>query len=88
MKGIIKVLIFLSALLCVLNLATAGGSKTIAVSCSIPAIPGVNAPPFPADIELAHKQGYASAENEVQKNQEMPLIIAEERGDRQTIYSR
>lgn len=42
MKTVFLIVIFLGA--CVLSTAYAGDSITIAVSCRIPAIPGVNVP--------------------------------------------
>lgn len=80
--------------------AKAGESKTLAVSCTIPAIPGVNVPPFPkaevtkpAAMEEKNQQG----QNETKESN--TIVVAERGKDlsrndmqndvlTQTVYSR
>jgi hypothetical protein len=46
-KIIYKALISLTITLCMFGVSFAADSSSIAVSCSIPAVPDLNAPPFP-----------------------------------------
>lgn len=73
----------------------AGDSATISVSCTIPAIPGVNAPPFPAKQELKNventqeqTQEARNKQNETQKKTETSFIAQELPGNIQIVYSR
>lgn len=74
-----------------------GNSTTLRVSCTIPAIPGINAPPFnveeqtqPATVEANKEEAAISqAENQDPKSDKI-LIAKEEKADStiNTIYSR
>jgi len=90
--GILTVLFFST------GLAFAGDSKAIGVSCVIPAIPGVNAPPFPEGVkDPTAGQFQNTIKNDSQEKkqtsaaQESPaIIVAKDLKDPQiqTIYSR
>lgn len=76
-------LISLMMLLFVVDISLAGNSASISVSCTIPAIPGINVPPF--SEEKLEKQRTDKTVEEKIKNPEKEyntaslLIIQEER---------
>lgn len=97
MKNLLIILSALAVTLLLTSVAFAGESKTIGVSCTIPAIPGVNAPPFPEvkkTINLQEPQAQANTEKEAEKSQSTQdstsIIVAQDKKDPglQTIYSR
>lgn len=68
-KLIIGLMIFISI---TIGAAFAGDSFTIAVSCTIPAIPGVNAPLIEEEISKTDTQATAPQEVNLQKETSQP----------------
>lgn len=77
-----KLMLGLLILLFITDAAQAGDSFSIPVSCTIPAIPGVNAPPFNAETntqEKMSKSNEALTETAQGENKaESPSLIQEE----------
>lgn len=93
------IIITLIAVLLFSDAALAGESVTLGVSCTIPAIPGVNAPPFPNEGKVINTSIAAEKQEEnTQKtpakeaadNQPHEVIVQEETDGRlmQTVYNR
>lgn len=85
------------------GVAKAGDSISFSVSCTIPAVPGVNAPPFPTEksVEenrdtniIVQEQTETYAKNEptlIQEDAEEEIVLAEGKTTTitvQTIYAR
>ncbi|MDD5596203.1 MAG: hypothetical protein PHY94_08195 [Candidatus Omnitrophica bacterium] len=83
MKNLTLILITMLTFLSSAVVALAGDSVTIPISITIPAIPGVNAPPFA-------KEKTASAQQEIktEAQEQAPVVIVEEKEQIQTIYTR
>ncbi|MCM8795776.1 MAG: hypothetical protein NC928_03735 [Candidatus Omnitrophica bacterium] len=92
-----KILIGLIIFLTISDLGFTGDSLTFSVSCSIPAIPGVNAPPF-SEGRIEQKENTSVQqetkiqEKDQEKEPKSPLMIQEENPEEtklvRTIYSR
>lgn len=97
MKNLTYIIAALIIVFTAADFALAGDSASFGVSCVIPAIPGVNAPPYPVKEE-SKKTGDAVAENEEktetnQKNgteteDESYTFIVQEDSSLKTIYVR
>ena len=94
-KILCRSLIGIIVILFMLGVSFAGDSATISVSCTIPAIPGVNAPPFPVKQDLKNAgntqeqtQEAKNKESETQKKAETIFIAQELPGNIQIVYSR
>lgn len=76
-----KYVVFIAALMSALFLAdcaSAGDSVSIQMSCTIPAIPGVNAPPFPEQNTAKAGAIVAPEPQEQQEENESPAILQED----------
>jgi len=81
-----RFVIFLMLFLAAVDVAMAGDNAPLSVSCSIPVVPGLNAPPFNTKTAETNVE---AQQNEDQSQQE--IILAEETAPstvRQTIYLR
>lgn len=95
-KTLKRYIIGLGILLSLVNAAFAGDSISFSVSCTIPAIPGVNAPPFPEEktvkTETATTVQQETKTNQEEPKTESPSMIQEDTVERtklvKTIYSR
>lgn len=94
-KYIVFILVLMSALF-LADCATAGESVSISMSCTIPAIPGVNVPPFP-ERNTVKAEPVAAAQPQEEENESPAILqddteevrLADGRVTRvQTIYSR
>ncbi len=86
-----KILIIgLIILLSLMNVAIAGDSLSFTISCTIPAIPGLNAPLIEEKASETQMNDTTAREMKVQQENELDTqeIIQEDRETVQTIYSR
>lgn len=97
MKKIISLAMVLITVLSVADFALAGDNVTLSISCTIPAIPGINAPPLlvkqglqqapgAEDPQQTQEAGYK--ESETQQKAETLFIAQELPGNIQILYSR
>jgi hypothetical protein len=99
-KLIYEILISLMILLAIGNVSLASDSSSIPVSCSIPAVPGLNAPPI---AEKTTETGVVERDTKIKEEaqEQSPSTIQEDDADKivladgktstiitQTIYSR
>lgn len=73
-----------------MNVAIAGDSLSFTISCTIPAIPGLNAPLIEEKTSEIQMNDTAAIEMKVQQESELDTqeIIQEDRETVQTVYSR
>lgn len=93
MKKLIELITTLIFLVAAADLAMAGESATLSISCTIPAIPGINAPPFEKKELLKEESGTENtpqepAKNQAQDKKETLFIVQELPGNIQVVYSR
>ncbi|MDD5245878.1 MAG: hypothetical protein PHS09_00650 [Candidatus Omnitrophica bacterium] len=70
MKKATGLVLMLLLVFCFGTVALAGDSVSLKVSCTIPEIPGVNAPPFPDQAEKNLKNDSGDPENQDPREQE------------------
>ncbi len=84
MKKILMILLVsLIGICAVAQIAFAGNSVSFAVSCSIPAVPGLNAPPYVQDKTIRVEEPYTQ-QIKTQEPQETKIETIQETTEKQT----